>query len=541
MKLINKIFICALAVASPLAGCDTDALHDLNVDPQSVAEIDLNYLFSAAELGSAAGGSAGDNRYIDWRTNIGFCAYAIQQLANVTGGIAPGDKYTDNTESYNAPWEFMYGDQLKNTAEILKQTGPGGFDEGEKVNLRNAARILRVFSYHRLTDFYGNIPYTEANRGMGETDGTTGILFPKYDTQQAIYMDLLKELDEASAALSASNPDEGFAAADLIYDGDLAKWKKWGYSLMLRLAMRISYVDQATAETYIDKAITGGVFTSNDDNAYVKMALAPSEWTNQNGISRAFYPGDGGQPSFLSKTLVDMLKGTNPNSTADDDPRLMIISGGIANWSAAEWDPVNTNPLDQKGMPNGMNQAMINAFEGKPAVDLDATYSKINFLLLQDDEPYQLMNYAEVELLLAEAAERGLGSAADAQIHYEAGVKAAMQMYTPYDASLTVSDGAVATYLATYPYAGTIDEKLEMIGNQLWLSKFLNWWEAWSDWRRTGYPKLVPVNFSGNVTNGTIPVRLRYQNGEVAINPNYSSGATLPDDPTTKVWWDVKD
>jgi hypothetical protein len=541
MKLINRFFICVLAVASPMAGCDTDALHELNVDPQSVEEIDLNYLFSAAELGSAAGGSAGDNRYIDWRTNIGFCAYAIQQLANVTGGIAPGDKYTDNTESYNAPWEFMYGDQLKNTAEILKQTGPGGFDEGEKVNLRNAARILRVFNYHRLTDFYGNIPYTEANRGMGETDGTPGILFPKYDTQQAVYMDLLKELDEASAALSASNPDEGFANADLIYDGDIAKWKKWGYSLMLRLAMRISYVDEATAETYIDKAITGGVFTSNDDNPYVKMALAPSEWTNQNGISRAFYPGDGGQPSFLSKTLIDMLKGTNPNTTADDDPRLMIISGGIANWTASEWDPVNTDPLDQKGMPNGMNQAMINAFEGQAAVDLDATYSKINFLLLQDDEPYQLMNYAEVELLQAEAAERSLGSATDAQAHYEAGVKAAMQMYTPYDASLTVTDGAVATYLATYPYAGTTDEKLEMIGNQLWLSKFLNWWEAWSDWRRTGYPQLVPVDFSGNVTNGTIPVRLRYQNGEVAINPNYASGATLPDDPTTKVWWDVKD
>ena len=103
MKAINKIFVCALAVIAPLAGCDTDALHDLNVDPQAVSEIDLNYLFTAAELGSAAGGSAGDNRYIDWRTNIGFAAYAIQQLGHITGGIAPGDKYTDNTESYNAP------------------------------------------------------------------------------------------------------------------------------------------------------------------------------------------------------------------------------------------------------------------------------------------------------------------------------------------------------------------------------------------------------------------------------------------------------
>ncbi len=542
MKLINKFFICVLAVASPLAGCDTDALHDLNVNPQAVDEIDLNYLFTAAELGSAAGGSAGDNRYIDWRTNIGFAAHAIQQLAHVQGspGIAPGDKYTDNTESYNAPWEFMYGDQLKNLAEIIKQTGPGGYDDGEKSNLRNASRILRVFNFHRLTDFYGNIPYTEANKGMGGTDGSAGILFPKYDTQQTVYQDMLKELDEAAAALSASDPDQGFKNGDIIYDGDVTKWKKFAYSLMLRLAMRVSFVDENLAETYIGKAVTGGVFTSNSDNPYVKMALAPSEWTNQNGISRAFYPGDGGQVSFLSKTLIDMLKGPDAGSTGDDDPRLMVISGGKATWSATTWTPTDVNPLTQKGLPNGQDQASLNALEGK-TVNLDAEYSKINFLLLQDDEPYQLMNYAEAELLLAEAAERGLGGVTDAQGHYEAGVKGAMQMYTPYDASLTVSDAAVTDYLAARPYTGSTDQKLEMIGNQLWLSKFLNWWEAWSDWRRTGYPVLTPVNYTGNVTNGTIPVRLRYQNGEVAINPNYATGATLPDEPTTKVWWDVQD
>lgn len=514
------------------SACDTKELHDLNINPQALKEVDLNYLFTSAELSIASNGASGDNRYIDWRTNIGMCAYAIQQLANVSGGIAPGDKYTENVESNAAPFEFTYNDQLKNIAEVLKQSGPGGFGEGKYVNMRNAARILRAFSVARITDFYGNVPYSEANQGI------SGIFFPKYDTQDVIYADLLKELDEASAALSPSNPDEGFKAADIIYDGDITKWKKWGYSLMLRLAMRISNVDAAKAATYVSKAAAGGVFTSNDDNVWVPMSDGPNEWTNQNGISRAFDPGDGGQPSFLSATLVDWLKGPNKASTTDDDPRLMIISGGIADWTAAAFTPTELDPLKQKGMPNGLDQAMLDTREGK-SVDPAKTYSRINFKMLQDSDPYMIMNYGEVEFLLAEALERqiGTGISGTAKAHYDAGVKASMQMYTPYDASLTVSDAAVTNYLTVHPY-GTAKPALEMIGEQLWVNKFFNWWEAWSDWRRTGYPILTPTNYPGNVTNGVIPVRLRYPNNEVAGNPNYQTGATLPDDFTTKVWWD---
>jgi hypothetical protein len=534
MKYINKLILGALVMAMPIAGCDTDELHELNINPQAVNQIDLNYLFSAAELGIASNGSSGDNRYIDWRTNIGMAAYAIQHLGNAGGGIAPGDKYTENFETAAAPFEFTYGDQLKNIAEILKQTSPGGFAEGKYLNMRNAARILRAFSFHRITDFYGAIPYSEANKGM------EGVFFPKYDKQSAIYTDLLNELDEASSALSTSNPDEGFAKADFIYGGDIAKWKKWGYSLMLRLAMRVSNVAPQLAAQYVTKAAAGGVFTSNADNVWVKMAVGPSEWTNQNGISRAFNPGDGGQPSYLSKTLVDFLKGADPATVADDDPRLMVLSGGIGNWTATEWIPSNTDPLAQKGLPNGFDQGMLDALEGKP-VDQAKTYSRINPLMLQDDDPYMIMHHAEVEFLLAEALERGIGTGitGTAQEHYNAGVKSAMQMYTPFDPSLTVSDAQVATYLATYPYGATPNKtNLQMIYEQLWVSKFFNWWEAWSDWRRTEYPQLTPVNYQGNITNGTIPVRLRYPSTEAAGNQNYAAGATLPDTYTTKVWWD---
>lgn len=526
MKHINKIILFSLVLLMPIAGCDTDDLHDLNINPQALNTVPLQYLFTAAQLGSAAGGSAGDNRYIDWRTNIGFAGYAIQQLSTATGGISPGDKYTENAESYAAPWEFIYGDQLKNLAEVIKQTGPGGFDEGKNNNLRQAARILRVFNFHRLTDYYGNIPYSDALNGID------GVFLPTYDTQQAIYTDMLKELEEATAALTASTgslEDNNFAAADLIYDGDITQWKKFGYSLMLRLAMRVSNVDLAMAGNYVGKAVAGGVFTSNDDNVWIPMSDGPSEWTNQNGISRAFAPGDGGQPTTLSATLINTLLGAA--GTADDDPRLTIISQGVKG-----------NPAVQRGLPNGLDQGMVDDYVGQDGVVVSETFSQINTKLLQDADPYMLMNYAEVEFLMAEAAERGIGGVApaSAQGHYEAGVKAAAQMYTPFDATLAVSDAAVTNYLAARPYpsGGTLANKLEAIGTQLWLSKFMNWWEAWADWRRTGYPVLTPTNYPGNVTNGTIPRKLRIPSQEVATNPNYASGATTPDDPTTRVWWD---
>jgi hypothetical protein len=539
MKHIIKFSLGALLVGILTVSCDTTALHDLNINPNAVNTINLNYFFTSAELGIASGGSRGDNRYIDWRTNIGMGAHAVQQFATTSSGLlVTGDKYIDSDPEINAaPFTYWLEDTGRSTAEILKQTATGGFAAGKNINLRQATRMLRAYNFARLTDMYGSVPYTEANLGI------SGNFFPKYDKQKDIYADVLKELDESTATIDASNPDEGFAAADFVYNGDISKWKKWGYSVMLRCAMRLSNVDPATAATYVNKAIAGGVMASNDDNFIVDMAQGPSQWVNQNGISRAMHPDDGGQAivSFLSKTLIDFLKGTNPASTADDDPRLMIFSGGLINWISSGYTPYpgGMDPLNQKGMPNGKDQSMLDAANGGVAVDVQKTYSKMNPLLLDYNDPFMIMNFAEVEFLLAEAKERSIGTVpGTADTYYNAGVKAAMQMYTPWDPSFVVTDAQVAAYLVIYPYGGAaVSDRLQMIGQQKWASLFMDWYEAWTDWRRSGYPHLTPVVYPGNDTNGTIPTRLRYPVSEVSGNPNYLTGATQPDKINGILWW----
>jgi hypothetical protein len=523
-----------------VTGCDTDTLHELNINPQAVSEIDMNYLFAGASLSIASNGFSGDNRYIDWRTNIGLAGGAIQQLTTSGSISAIGNYYRHNPETSAAPFEFSYRDQLRNIHEILKQTGPGGFQDGQRVNMRSAARILKAWTFGRLVDFYDNIPYSDANLGI------EGTFFPTYDNAEDIMPDILNELAEAVDSLSSGNPEAGFAGADMIYQGDITKWKKFGNSVMLRYAMRVSNVAPGLADQYVARAMQSpGVFESNDDNVWINMAVGPSEWTNQNGISRAFFPGDGGNQSTMSETLINFLKGSDMGTVADDDPRLMVFSSGIGDWTAMGWTPIDTDPLNQLGAPPGYYQDEIEAQFGYQFT-WNITFSRLNVLMMDDDDPYLIMSHSEIEFLQAEALERGIGSGISGtpQSHYDSGVKSAMQMYTPFDPSLAVDDAAVATYLATYPYGGGgvtgSESNLEQIGWQMWACKFLNWWEAWSDWRRTGYPPLVEyTSDNNNVTGGKIPVRLMYPDTEVGSNPNFNQASN--NNYTSKVWWDVVD
>ena len=179
----------------------------------------------------------------------------MQQYANcivVSGG---GDKYTEVNGGNN--FTSAYSGPVNNVETLIR-----GLSNPEDVNKLSIARIWRVWIYHRITDMFGDAPYSEATQGS-----TNQLYTPKYDTQQSIYMDMLKELEEAAKMLDPTKPT--FDNCDLIYSGNTGKWKKFAYSMMLRLGMRLTKVDIETAEIWVKKAIAGGVILNQEDIAFV--------------------------------------------------------------------------------------------------------------------------------------------------------------------------------------------------------------------------------------------------------------------------------
>lgn len=496
----SKYILLLAAFMMLHTSCD-DGFEEVNINPVAADEINPNFQFSYVQLRTSG------ERYENWRAGLIYSSMMIQHLS-ATCGYWTGDKYTWNSGYSSSLFERAFEQQVREIQDLVNTLETT--ERGDAAML-GMARIWRVVIFQRLTDMYGDIPYSQAGKGFLE-----GIDFPVYDSQADIYADMLKELEESVAQLTGG----GFGNADIIYSGDLDKWKRFGNSMMLRLAMRLSEVDPATAQAWTEKAIAGGVMTSNDDIAYIEHTNGP-EGINRNGIGEVLDAANGfgdGCPR-LSATLVDWM-------TATGDPRLAL-------WGVA---PVNGGDIN--GMPNGLDETTI---QNNPTGTSTDDFSTINPLMVTVSTPMVFQNYAEVELLQAEAILRGWATG-DAATHYNNGVKAAMQMYPIFDASLAVDDAAVDAYLAANPF----DNTMKQIGEQYWAATFLNEYETFSNWRRTGYPELTPVNYEGNVTNGTIPLRLTYPESELGVNGDNLNAAlsrqgmptSFPDMLSSPVWWD---
>jgi hypothetical protein len=561
MKLFKKFLIIIAIGLVPILACDTDELVELNKNPNAVTEeMDWRYFLTYSQLQTM------ENRYVNWRTGLIFSSLLIQHYGGLSGTYSAGSTYIrgilDHQTSY---WDYYYPHALKCGAEGMRQTTTDGY-KPEWTNTHNTMRIVYNMGMLYMTDYYGNIPYFSANRGIeGEN-----FFFPTYDSQQDIYTregigegevrgGLLWELDDAASKLATAGPDP-LGTADLWYGGNLGKWRKLAYSLMLREAMRIQEVDPATSLKYINKAIAGGLMTSNDDNCITKTSTGASEWINQNGYSRAMDPTDGSfqTGNRLSNTLINFLKGNN-------DPRLMIISGGVGPYDDCIAGTANCDkdPANQIGLPNGYdggdddpavgpgkgiewwcaNDPECNAkWDGVSDIETDEFWSGLNPLLIQDDDPYIHMGYAEVCFLLAEIAQRGIASTPkSAAEHYADGIRADMNRWVIYDPSLVINEADISAYIAAHPLSAG-EAGLEEIAWQHWLATMMapNHYETFATWRRTGRPTLIPTNYPNNLTGGRIFRKFVYSSADASLNEkNYKAGATLPNSEMTKVWWDM--
>jgi hypothetical protein len=510
---INKMrhykFIIGIlfTIALVFNACNTDELTDLNIDPTAANNLDPGYILAYTQLQTSG------ERYENWRAVLIYQSTMIQHFATLPTYWA-GDKYL-YIGSYSASlWERAYTNYIKDLVNLIDITDPSIEGQENLINYHAMARIWKVFGMHRLTDHYGDVPYSEAGKGYIDRE-----FFPKYDQQDSIYYDMLNELQEATAQLNASADNPG--GQDLLYEGDIDKWRKFGYSMMLRLGMRMTKVNPSLAQTWVQAALSGGVMESNDDICFIRHVDGP-EGINMNGIGQVFNYQDGryttdDSPRF-SKTFVDLMENTG-------DPRLSRLS----------WVVDGGPPL---GMPNGYDATTI--LEYDPDFGNGDSYSRINPLFVLRESPMIFQTYAEVCFLQAEAVERGWATGDAAQL-YANGVTAAMQMYGLYDPSLEIPQPEIDAYLVGNPYnAGPWDE---VLGTQYWIATFLNEYESYANWRRTNYPTLVPVDYPGNESNSQIPRRLRYPAAEAANNPqNYLEAVNRmgEDQFWTRMWWDVE-
>ncbi|MGQ0738292.1 MAG: SusD/RagB family nutrient-binding outer membrane lipoprotein [Bacteroidota bacterium] len=517
MKLLTKIFTGTAVISLLLASC-TKNFEELNTDTNSVSVTNYPPVYNLTKAQLEYTGN-NDFSYETWRVNIIYCGMMTQQLANASWYA--GDKYMQNDAWANAYFDVAYEDQVKYVVDLLALTK----DKPLYKNMHQIARIMKVMIFHRITDIYGEVPYTEA--GLGFYDR---IFTPKYDKQQDIYLNMLKELDEAGTALDASADKPG--AGDLIYGSApdvITKWRKLANSLMIRLGMRLTKIDAVAAKIWVEKGYSKGPMTSNSDNAMIVHDATGGRQTvnrnsnilGDNGEWKACQNGE----VYLSRTFINFLKNNN-------DPRLQFFAKVRASGSSV--------PASQIGLPNGYDQnggaTDISTAPGYPGSI--SNYSTIRSdIFLATAGPTVLATYGQQELLLAEAAKRGWSVGAAAAVHYTKGVTAAMQQLAQYNAVAAVAPGDIAAYLVANPYADSYDQ----INTQYWVASFLDWYEVWANWRRSGFPALTPVNYTGNATGGQIPRRMLYPASEASANgTNFQEAITRQgtNNFLTRVWWD---
>jgi hypothetical protein len=537
---MKKTLIYLVLAAIILPGC-TKNFDDINTDPLQVGAsvFDPNYLLSSSQYLVA------NQSYYNTFLFESMWTQTLASTSTVTSNyLSNGDKYvpSSNTLDYQGRfWNLGYGSSDEfgtGAASLAVEMYNLTKGKEEYTNLNAVSIIMKVMIMQQITDVYGDVPYTQALQAK-----TNNITQPVYDTQQSIYTNMLTELETAITQLDASKKAP---TADLFYKGDITKWKKLGYSLMLKLAMRLTKVDAATAQKYAEKAFAGGTFSSIADNAIVKgdnstgFATPASKALNVDVYETRW-----------SKTLIDYLK-------ANSDPRLSIVAEVPADGLKANQTTGagNTSAAVQIGLPNGYDLkggatdiTKEPNYPGSTGSGADVTpigkYSRPRTSLYCNRNGASfILTYAESELLLAEAAVRGWNTG-DKSTHYKNAVSAALQSLVSFG-----SDGAIsATVADAYALAHPLDitsttNSLKQINEQLWAtnSTFFNFVETWINWKRSGYPVLTPVNYTGNFSGGVIPRRHPYPVTEGSLNgKNYQDAVSRlsgGDNWSSRVWWD---
>ena len=506
---MKKIFQYSLLLSAILLSTSCDkGLADLNRNTTNPTSIDPVFQLNSAIV------------------NLSFPAATIfydmgivQQMVTPNSGVLTGANYNqDNRDNTQVLWQGYYRNVIRNTRDVITRTK----GNADRANLMNMARILQSYAFMVLTDTYGDVPYSEGGLGYSEQ-----LFLPKYDAQQDIYPKLITELTEASNALNASAKTE---AGEALYGGNIAQWKKFGYSILLRAGMRLSKIDAAKAQATVQAAFNAGVILANADNAFMRHT---NDYTNPIG---ATLNSTEAANLYLTEPFVNFLKNLN-------DPRLSSIAiRYVGAKSGPEQQPAvgSTDPAKQVGMPMGYDNGNIGPVATAKGLASFYEFSQLDRRrMAKTTAPAFFVTASQTQLLLAEARSKGWITTGTASVYYAAGIKAHMEQLASYDAASAISSTSIQTFTDANPLDDA--KAVEQINNQYWVSSFLNGPEAWANFRRTGFPALTPNPYPGKAITGQFIRRLTYPNSEISVNSvNIKAAITKQgaDNLDTRVWWD---
>src|SRR6266550_6156143 len=369
-----------IAVALGVAACNTDNLTNLNKNPNSPEDVPAAALFTTASVDAVS-------RWLGGGYDLRAASFVVQHQAEVQ--YPDEDRYTRITGGSTAG--YFDNPYIVHLEDLQKVIAKG--EAASQPGIYAPALALRTWSFSYLTNSWGDIPYFDALKG----DATGGSLSPKYDLQKDIYTDLFAQLDKVSKDIQSAGANAGdLGGGDPIYGGDLTHWQKFANSLRARLALLLVNKDPTTASAQLTAAFAapGGVFTSNADNALLNW---PGDGVYNNPWANFFSTRDDNRVSLV---LVNLMKSLN-------DPRIPLY--------------MQPSPDDGtfKGAPNGLTS--------EKAAPYICCSSRVTDKMFPGNTAYGffggsgnsfpsfMLTYAEVALIQAEAAQRGLGGLTPAQ------------------------------------------------------------------------------------------------------------------------------
>src|SRR5215208_4364844 len=502
-----KASLAAVSIVAGLAACDADKLTEVNANPNAPERVQSSALFTSGVAGvmqnlRGAGMSHGLGGV--WSQHFAEIQYPEDDLSK------------PRNATIEFFWTALYAGTLTGPTQGSLQEFTQILKQATEPNIIAPTLVMRAFTIQAITDFWGDVPFTQA--GLGADDYT-----PAYDTQASIYDSIFVSLDRAVAIM---DPDDvrQMGDADPVYAGDLDAWAKLANSLHARAAIRISFVNTAKATAELEKALAGPVFESNADNAVVVWPGG----TLANPLCLNWSDADCGgtrDDQRVSKRLVDTLK-------VNSDPRLAAYAEPTG---ASQKDAPSSCDITYRGYPNGLNTpSETNTCTSK--VFSLGDYSRPTLAIRSANSPSIIMTYAELLFIKAEAAERGL-IVGDPAALYEEAITASMEQWG-------IAAGDITDYLAQskVAYKGG-PAGLQQIAYEKWVALYNNETEAYAEWRRLDYPVLVP---GPNQQPSLIPTRLPYPDIENSLNAENLAAAETAQgsaENTTikgRVWWDTK-